>query len=269
LRALYLSKNLKYLRERNNRQTQENLANALGITRSAVSSYEDSRAEPKLVVMNRIAQYFGVTLDQLLNVDLMKLSDEEIERQKEVSEYAAGHNARILTISVDSENQELIQLVPEKAKAGYTQGYADPNYISSLPTYQLPFLPKGATYRAFEIAGDSMLPLQPNSIVIGKYLDDWKNLKNGDVAVIVSRSEGVVLKKVFNRIEERGTFLLKSTNINYASYEIPVTEVVEIWKFAAYISQDFPEETHSVHELKEAFTRLEDQVQEIKMQQNA
>ncbi|HAS46861.1 MAG TPA: XRE family transcriptional regulator, partial [Microscillaceae bacterium] len=33
---MFLSKNLKHLRERNGKQTQENLANALGITRSAI-----------------------------------------------------------------------------------------------------------------------------------------------------------------------------------------------------------------------------------------
>lgn len=262
---MFLSKNLKYLRERNNRQTQENLANALGITRSAVSSYEDGRAEPKLVVMNRLAQYFNITLDQLLNVDLMKMEDDDIIRQKEVSKYASAHNLRILTITVDKEDNENIEFVPEKARAGYTHGFADAEYLSNLPKYHLPFLPKGFTYRAFEISGDSMPPLQSGTVVIGQFVDNWNDIRDGQVCVVVSKTDGVVLKKVTNRAQERGVFLLRSTNINYEPYEIPVTEIIEIWKFVAYISKDFPEETHSVHELKMAFSRLQEEVQELKV----
>lgn len=261
---MFLSKNLKYLRERNNRQTQENLADALTITRSAVSSYEDGRAEPKLVVMNRIAQYFNITLDQLLNVDLARMTDDEILHQKEISKYASAHNLRVLTITVDKDDNENIELVPEKARAGYSQGYADAEYLSTLPKYQLPFLSKGRTYRAFEISGDSMLPLQPNSIVIGEYISNWNEVKNGQVCVVVSKTDGIVLKKIFNKIQERGTLLLKSSNINYKSYEIPVNDVLEIWRFSAYISKEFPEETHSIHELRQAFARLEDEMQEFK-----
>jgi len=262
---MFLSKNLKYMRERNNRQTQENLADALGITRSAVSSYEDGRAEPKLMVMNKIAAYFNLSLDQLLNVDLSKLQDEEIVKQREVSKYAAAHNLRILTITVDNENSENVEFVPEKARAGYTSGYADAEFLSNLPKYRLPFLPKGKTYRAFEIEGESMLPLLPNTIVIAEYIQNWNDVKDGQVCIVLSKSEGIVLKKVYNRIKKRGALLLKSTNINYMPYEVAIEEVLEIWKFAAYISREFPEETHSIHEIKQAFARLEDELQEIKM----
>lgn len=263
---MFLSKNLKHLRERNGKQTQENLANALGITRSAISSYEDGRAEPKLVVMNRIAQYFNITLDQLLNVELATLGDVDLQQQKEVKKYASAENLRILTITTDRENNENIELVPEKAAAGYTKGYADAEYLKDLPKYQLPFLPKGRTYRAFEIAGESMLPLLPDSIVIGEYVANWNEVQEGQTCIVVAKNDGVVLKRVFNKITERGTFLLKSSNIAYQPYEVPADEVVEIWKFAAYISKDMPDDNvTSLQELKLAFSRLEDELQDIKM----
>lgn len=262
---MYLSKNLKYLREKNSRQSQENLANALGITRSAISSYEDGRAEPKLVVMNKMAQYFGITLDQLLNVDLANATEITMEGNKEVKKYASAQNLRILTITIDKENNENIELVPEKAAAGYTAGYTDAEYLRDLPKYQLPFLSKGKTYRAFEISGDSMLPLLPNSIVIGEYMENWHSLKDGQVCVVVSKNSGIVLKKIHNKINQRGTLLLKSSNIAYSSYELAVDEVLEIWKFAAYISKDMPEENSSVTDLRKAFSRLEDEFREIKI----
>jgi transcriptional regulator with XRE-family HTH domain len=263
--GMYLSKNLKFLREQNKRQSQEALANDLGVTRSAISSYEDGRAEPKLIVMNKIAHYFNISLDQLLNVDLSAMGEGNLENPKEIKKYASTQNLRILTITVDKENNENIELVPAKAAAGYTIGYADADYLRDLPKYQLPFLSKGRTYRAFEIGGDSMLPLLPGSVVIGEYVDNWNSLKDGSVCVVVSKNEGVALKKVYNRIAERGTLMLKSNNIAYSPYEIFAEDVLEIWRFSAYVSKDFPEDGNSVADLRKAFARLEDELREIKM----
>lgn len=265
---MYLSKNLKHLREQNGRQSQENLANSLGITRSAISSYEDGRAEPKLVVMNRIAQYFNITLDQLLNVDLANERKVAPENRKLIKNYASAQNLRVLTITVDKNDNENIELVPQKAAAGYTTGYSDPDYLKDLPKYQLPFLSSGRTYRAFEITGDSMLPLQSGSIVIGEYVEDWGELADGSVCVLVSKEEGIVLKKIFNKIKDRGTLLLKSTNISYSPYEVFADSVLELWKFSAYISKDIPEDGSTVSELRKAFARLEDEFREIKMLQS-
>ena len=60
----------------------------------------------------------------------------------------------------DEEDRENIELIPQKASAGYLNGYADPEYIREQPRFRLPFLPSNATYRAFEISGDSMLPIK-------------------------------------------------------------------------------------------------------------
>ena len=41
--------------------------------------------------------------------------------------------------------------------------------------------------RAFEIKGDSMLPLNPGSIVIGKYLDSFEYIKNNKTYIILTK----------------------------------------------------------------------------------
>jgi transcriptional regulator with XRE-family HTH domain len=268
MNSIYLSKNLKYLRERKNKQSQTDLGIACGVTRSAVSSYEDGRAEPKLENLIKFANYFNVSVDQLLKVDLVKLDDDEIEERQEVSNYVKGDNLRVLTVKVDGEDNETIDLVPQKAAAGYTTGYADKQYLAELPTYSLPFLPKDRTYRAFEIQGDSMLPILPGSVVVGEYITDWNNIKDGDVCIVVSKSDGIVLKKIFNRVKERNQFLLKSTNLMYEPYDLGAEEVVEIWKFSVYISKKAPEDNSSYAELKDAFFRLEDDVRQLKLNIN-
>ncbi|WP_020527121.1 XRE family transcriptional regulator [Flexithrix dorotheae] len=267
---MYFGKNLRFLREKHGKPSQEKLGMKLGLTRSAISSYEDGRAEAKYEILNRISKYFNITVDQLLNVDLSKLDESEIKQQKETDKYVKAENLRILAITTDQSDNENIELVPIKASAGYTAGYADTEYLSELPKYQLPFLPKGKTYRAFEVKGDSMLPLKPKSIVVGEFISDWNSIKDGQVCVVVVKNmnEGIVLKKIYNRVKSESKFILKSSNINYPSYEIPAEDVIEVWKFAAFISKEFPEENHTVSELKEAFWRLEDDIREIKENQN-
>ena len=58
-----------------------------------------------------------------------------------------GQKLRVLTSVVDQNEEELIEMIPMKASAGYTSGYADPDYLKVLPTFFLPFLYYTGLYR--------------------------------------------------------------------------------------------------------------------------
>lgn len=231
-----VSQNLKYLRRRSG-FTQEQMAEKIGIKRSLLGAYEEGRADPRLNNLLRISEIFGIAVDNLIGLDLTQ-SDP-------VSALPTGKNVlqapKVLAITVDTHDNENIEIVPQKASAGYLNGYSDPEYIGDLPKFQLPVLPKNATYRAFEISGDSMLPLQPGTLVIGKYLENTGDIKNGKTYVLVTQKEGVVYKRVFNYLEENGKLFLVSDNKQYSPYEISGEEVLEIWEAKAYISLSFPE----------------------------
>lgn len=261
---MFFSKNLKHLRRKKNKQTQESLAKNLGVTRSVISSYEDGRAEPSITTLTRIATYFQVSIDNLTNLDLANVDEKKVEHQRQIETYASAKNLHVETVVIDDSKQRYINLVPEKASAGYTSGYTDIDYLKDLPTYRLPFLSNGKVYRAFEITGDSMLPLMDQSIVIGEYIEAIEDIKDGQACIVVSKNEGIVLKKVYNKISQRNTLLLKSANVAYSPYEIKMEEVLEIWRFVAYISQKFPEEYDSSQDLREAFARMEYEIQEMK-----
>ena len=62
--SLQLGKKIKYLRKRDGR-TQEELANVLGITCQAVSRWESNTAYPDIEMIPAIANYFGITIDEL------------------------------------------------------------------------------------------------------------------------------------------------------------------------------------------------------------
>ncbi|MEO1448307.1 MAG: S24 family peptidase [Bacteroidota bacterium] len=136
-----------------------------------------------------------------------------------------------------------MDFVQQKASAGYLNGYADPEYIEDLPKFQLPMLGAGGTYRAFEIKGDSMLPLPSGSAIIAEYVENWRNIKNGDTYVILSQSEGVVYKRVFKEEDDKGHIRLKlvSDNKEYVPYFIEIEDVVEVWRSRMFLSKEFPQ----------------------------
>jgi transcriptional regulator with XRE-family HTH domain len=86
------STRLEKLRERNG-LTQKELATKLGIARTTYSGYENGAREPDLVTLNKIADFFDVSVDYLLGrtddprmfhedykilQDIIDLSDDEI-----------------------------------------------------------------------------------------------------------------------------------------------------------------------------------------------
>ena len=65
--------------------------------------------------------------------------------------------------------------------------------------------------------------------------------KNGKTYVLVTKNDGIVYKRVFNYITERGKLFVVSDNQNYKPYDIPIQEVMEIWEAKAFISTHFPD----------------------------
>ena len=253
-----ISYNLKQLRKKKG-LTQQQLADSLEIKRSLIGAYEEDRAEPKYDLLKKIAEFFEVTMDELVS--------EKIDDTKKSKPKSDPANIRVLSITVDNEDRENIELVPVKASAGYLNGYADPEYISELPKFHLPIFKQG-TYRAFEIKGDSMLPLPSGTIVIGEYLENWNDVKQGETYVFISKTEGVVYKRAGNRFKENKNLKLISDNPVYEPYTVSPEEILEIWKAKAYISTSFPEP--SPEPTMESLTSMMAQMQKsiAKLQEN-
>src|SRR5476651_74255 len=226
-----ISQNIKFLRKQKG-ITQQAFADEVGIKRSLVGAYEEDRADPKYGLLKKLAIYFDISLDDFIN--------ETIDEGWSPKPKTDPAGLRILSITVDKEDNENIEMVPLKASAGYLNGYADPEYVAKLPKFYLPMFKQG-TYRAFEINGDSMLPLQSGSIIIGEYLEKWTDIKPGDTYVVVSKTEGVVYKRIINKFKDNRKLKLVSDNPVYDPYDISGEDILEIWKAKAYFSTHFPE----------------------------
>lgn len=228
--------NLKALRK-HKKFSQELLSSELGLTRSTLSAYETGNAEPGITVLLGIADFFKISLDRMLRQDLSQLTTFELRKIEEGYDLdLRGRHLRILATTVDDDNNEQIELVHDEVKAGYTAGYADPEYIGDLPRLKLPFLGSDRKYRVFPISGDSMPPVNNGSLVVGRYIEDWTTLKSGTPCIIVTADDGIVFKSVNNLIQKEYCLELHSSNPEYEPYKVHVREVLELWAFEYYIS---------------------------------
>ncbi len=109
--------------------------------------------------------------------------------------------------------------MPVKAAAGYLAGYADPDFIDELNTFTLPML-CGGNYRAFEIIGDSMLPTQSGSVIVGEKVEDIDGIKTSNTYIVVSRNEGIVYKRVLKSNRSKNKVTLVSDNPLYEPYQV-------------------------------------------------
>jgi phage repressor protein C with HTH and peptisase S24 domain len=139
-------------------------------------------------------------------------------------------NRLLFPVIRDDKGNEQIEVVPNKASAGYLKGYTDPEYIERLQKFNLPFLPTGK-HRMFPIKGDSMPPLRDGSFVVGKKVDSINEIKDGSTYVLLTKSDGIVYKRVQKNPKRKDVLTLVSDNKIYQPYEVKTEELFEIWEY--------------------------------------
>ncbi|KJD36516.1 XRE family transcriptional regulator [Tamlana sedimentorum] len=247
--------NIKHLRGLK-KFSQERFAEELKWTRSMVGSYEEGRSEPPIHRLIELSNYFDIPIDILVKNDL--------RAAKDTSFIEVGNKRVLFPITVSEANEDLIEIVPAKASAGYLQGYADPEYIEQLQKIKLPFLPTG-THRAFPISGDSMLPVKNGSFVVAKFLDDINDVKNGRTYIVLTKNDGLVYKRVYNTIKEKGSLELHSDNKTYQPYEVKTEDVIELWEFTCCINtQEYDKDELKLSSIMNMFQELKVELESIK-----
>lgn len=260
----YFSSNLKFLRERK-AQSQQELSTALNMGRSKLAAYEIGQTKnPPVDDLISFSEYFNIPVDVMLKVDVSRLSELKIKELESNKNVYTGKDMRVIVTTVDSKNKENIEYVPIKAKAGYLSGYADPEYISKLPVFNLPHLPKDKKYRMFPTEGDSMYPFPENAMIIGEFVENWFLIKNDTPCIVITKSEGIVFKLVTNNVEKGQMIHLKSLNPSFQAYDVPMEEVCEIWKYNSYVSNFVHTGEISTEQLWMMLNSIKDELKEVK-----
>ncbi|CAI9429730.1 hypothetical protein MSHRCOH1_05920 [Candidatus Ornithobacterium hominis] len=166
-------------------------------------------------------------------------------------------------VTVDSNNDDNVVLVPVKAAAGYLSSYDDIDFIKELPSYSLPGIRNGI-FRMFEVDGHSMYPtLLDKSYVVGQFVENWAtDMVDGRIYVIVSKEVGVVVKRCLNRIQKYGNIFAKSDNRReFPNFTIKPQDISEIWEVKLAMQFNLPDPADMYDKLYD----LEAEVENLKL----
>lgn len=170
--------------------TQKQLADIIGVTDAAIGMWERGKRIPDTFTLQRLADYFGVTVDYLL-----------------------GRTETIKEKPVPYGDQE-IHLLPILGviRAGQPL-YADENIVGYEPIGADQV--KGGDYFYLRVTGNSMFNpsagklISDGSLVLVRQQDD---VDNGVVAVVMVNEEEATVKRVF---KNNGQIVLQADNTSY------------------------------------------------------
>lgn len=113
---MLLNEKITIIRKMNN-LTQESFAEELGVSRQAVSKWENGTSVPDIQLLLRIADYYNLTLDQLVrddfdlpisNIDEKKISNDSSIKSKVLAEDYLG---KVCDVSMNSFRYSVIRNV--------------------------------------------------------------------------------------------------------------------------------------------------------------
>jgi transcriptional regulator with XRE-family HTH domain len=247
----FANKNMKYLRKLRG-WTQEEFAQKLRIKRSLLGAYEEERADPRMEVLEVVADMFKLSLDELLRKDISEGKGTYLSKRR-AQKLAAGRGD--------------IPFVPVKAAAGYLAGFADPEFIDELNTFTLPML-AGGDYRAFEIVGDSMMPTPSGSVIVGEKVENLEEVKSNNTYIVVSKTDGIVYKRVLKNNRQKNKFTLVSDNPAYQPYTVAAEDILEVWQAQMILAKANQQQRWDVNQLAGLVNDLQQQVTVLKKRMN-
>lgn len=167
-------------------------------------------------------------------------------------------------VTIDNQEHDNMVLVNAKAAAGYPQNIADTSWYEQLPAFDLPIPEfRNATYRGFQVEGDSMLPnLYSGDWVIARAIEHIDHVSPNKMYVIVLQ-DSVMVKKIEKRPNSNNITLI-STNENYPPYEIKPFQVQEIWEVSSKLTFDLnPMGNHAlIKQLQASMDELKKQLRQ-------
>jgi repressor LexA len=228
-----LSERLKLLRK-GQKFTQDELADRLGLTKSAISKFETGNSAPSFETLKKVALLYNVTTDYLLNGSNSTFASKD----QKVSSYPLGQS-NVQAVGLLSDIPLItLRRVSFKARASF--GYAQLQRYKDSDIFDTVFfrLPPGRTEEdyedalVFDIEGDSMEPsLRDGQQVIAWPISEgkWEYLHN--TICVVAYDEQVTVKAILkNDLNNMDGLTLHATGGAGGSFTVARKDIHSIWE---------------------------------------
>lgn len=174
-----------------------------------------------------ISTLIGVA--KAINKNLYELLDNVAEHAA-LPERVLASQAGI--VMVDTTENSVVPLIDIKVAAGSPTLLDEPDYYRSLPAFTFPnFVFKG-TLVGMQVRGESMTPtIKQGDYVVGSYLEDVTQLRDGEVYIIIYQEDQLVRFTVKRCYYFQGdtALTLQSDNSDYPSDMVPLPALLKVY----------------------------------------
>lgn len=234
------------------RYTQQFFAEILDIGSSTVDIERGKTKIPGKAVMQLLKQF---------NVNPLWLFGESFKQYVSLN----GGDVSPKVITLNEDNTDAIVLVNQKAAAGYPHNIQDVDWYQTLPVFNLP-LPqyRNATYRGFQVEGNSMLPnIRPNDWVLGRAVSNVTEASDNRIYIVVL-NDSVLVKKL-HKMTDSSKIRLISLNEEYLPIEVQVSDVQELWQVNSKLTFGIEEQSESnlLKQLQQSMEDLKGQIKDL------
>lgn len=98
----------------NNGKSPSAVAQELGINKSNVSNWKNNGYTPRGAVLNKIAEYFGVSVDYLLGKEQKETPTESVSINDEDIKFALSGGEGVITDEQYEEVKKFVQFIKER-----------------------------------------------------------------------------------------------------------------------------------------------------------
>lgn len=194
--------------------------------------------------------YIFGSSEQILISASNEIEDGAITAKEPIHNYSSQHQnphnlpslkqSQSKLTTVDNTGNDNVVMVPVEAQLDYLSGYNNPDFIRRLPTYNIPKLSSNS-FRAFEVNGNSMAPtVAHGDVIFAEWTEKFTDIIDDTVYVIISKREGVLVKRIINCIEQHNYIIAKSDSLinqqQYPNIKIPSTDIIELWQAKMYLN---------------------------------
>lgn len=242
---------INVLKSRNVINSDREFALSIDISPSNLGDIKADRRSVTIEILNRATDRFGINSAYIVTGagrPFVKTSDESAEtvvtKTREV----------IVVATQDTSGNTTVPLINHKAAATFVSGYQSQEWFEEQDSILLPsyMIKEGQCY-ALQVSGDSMEPtLQQDDWVICRLLDDseYRYIGDGEVYVVVSAQKGIQIKRIRNRLHQYGVIRCLSDNPKHDTFDIPESELLQVWKVEWHLRSHLPEVSANIDHLQ-------------------
>lgn len=245
-------KNIRKIRNVRN-MSQQAFADLFDLKRGTLGAYEEGRSEPKIETILKIANYFSITIDDMLTKEL-----------------TVNHLLKFkgdLSLKVEERIKESFAYIPcitEQNTKDYLLQFEDDQFIAGLPKLQLPINTE-KKFRAYTVSNLEMTDhdqgLYPKDVVIGEFVPTsvYKKLNNGNIVLALVKDE-LILRRLYIA---KNKLTLRADHKSVDDLTFELNEIKELWKVRYVFFKRIPEQ-NSGKNVEEKLNFLEQEFLKLK-----